>query len=541
MNKTISINLSGMLFNLEEAAFEKLSKYLSAIKASFHGADGRDEIIGDIESRIAELFQEKLKNRQVVLLLDVEEVISVMGQPEDYREEQPEAQAEPQASKQAEHQQSYDEYAGPKRLFRAPDEGMIGGVCVGLGHYFGIDPVWLRIAFLAAFFIAGGGILIYIILWIVLPKAESTAEKLQMRGEPVNISNIEKSIREEINRLQGKTGEFAQKARNSGSSATNFLNEFFESLLRLIRQIVAFMGKSLGIFFLGLGSVLLLVWLSIVLSGGYGINISTNDEVSNFSIQTFLSAFFSDPDHLKIFLTGLAMFTIAPIISLLLFGLRLITRKGLLSGWPATVNGTVFTIGLILMVVTAALMLTEFKSKGKIIEPVGIVQPMMSDTLEIKILQDALPQLKNQVDFDNWKFYLDEEEPPFMVGEADLEVRKSDNDQIRVQVTKQARGETKKSAITSASGINTFLKQENNVLWMNPYFTLKNGLKWRNQHAIFTLFVPEGKFVRFHPGTSEMFTDVPNIQNFEEEELEMEVWKMGKDGLECQSCVTEAQ
>jgi phage shock protein PspC (stress-responsive transcriptional regulator) len=222
----------------------------------------------------------------VVLLLDVEEVISVMGQPEDYREEQPEAQAEPQASKQAEHQQSYDEYAGPKRLFRAPDEGMIGGVCVGLGHYFGIDPVWLRIAFLAAFFIAGGGILIYIILWIVLPKAESTAEKLQMRGEPVNISNIEKSIREEINRLQGKTGEFAQKARNSGSSATNFLNEFFESLLAISFANLLLSWANLWAFSSLVWVVLLLVWLSIVLSGGYGINISTNDEVSNFSIQT---------------------------------------------------------------------------------------------------------------------------------------------------------------------------------------------------------------------------------------------------------------
>jgi phage shock protein PspC (stress-responsive transcriptional regulator) len=540
MNKTISINLSGMLFNLEEGAFNKLSNYLSAIKASFKNAEGRDEIIGDIESRIAELFHEKLKNRQVVLLQDVEEVITLMGQPEDYSEETQNDPSETQSNPQPEQQTNY-EYAGPRRLFRAPDEGMIGGVCVGLGHYFGIDPVWLRIAFLAAFFIAGGGILIYIILWIVLPKAESTAEKLQMRGEPVNISNIEKSIRDELNRIQGKTNEFTQKARNSGSTATNFLNEFFESLLRLIRQFVAFMGKSLGIFFLGLGGILLLVWLSVVLSGGYGVNISTNDEVSNFSINTFLDAFFTNPSHLKIFLIGLALFTITPILSLLLFGLRLITRKGLLSGWPSTVNGSLFTIGLIMMVVTAALILTEFKSKGKLIEPIGVIQPMLSDTLEIKILQDAKPQLKNQIDFDTWKFYLEEEEPPFILGEAGLDVRKSDNEQIRVQVTKQARGETKKIAILGASGINTYIKQEKNVLWLNPYFTLKSGMKWRNQQANFTLAIPEGKFVRFHPGTSEMFTDVPNIQNFEEEELEMEVWKMGKDALECQSCLTEAK
>lgn len=540
MNKTISINLSGMLFNLEEAAYDKLSRYLIAIKASFKDADSRDEIVGDIESRIAELFQEKLKHRQVVLLQDIEDVISIMGQPEDYNQEPDEAKQETKENPQTD-QQSNDMYTGPRRLFRAPDEGMVGGVCVGLGHYFGIDPVWLRIGFLAAFFLAGGGILVYIILWIVLPKAESTAEKLQMRGEPVNISNIEKSIRDEFNRLQSKTGAFSQKAKHSGSTATNFLNEFFESLLKIIKQIIAFMGKSFGIFLLMIGSLFLLAWLSVVLSGGYGINLSSNDELSNFSVTSFLGAFFSNPDHLKFFLIGLALFTITPIISILMFGLRLITRKGILSGWPAAVNGSVFTIGLILMVVTTALTLTEFKSKGKLIEPIGLVQPSMSDTLEIKLLQNPLPQLRNQVDFDHWKFYLEDGEPPFIVGKVGLSVLKSENDQVRIQVEKTAKGETKKSAIQTASGINTFVKQEGNVIWMNPYFTMKNGMKWRSQMANFSLFIPEGKYVRFHTGANEIFAEVPNIQNLDDEEIEMELWKMTKDGLDCQSCVTEPE
>ncbi len=540
MNKTISINLGGMHFNLEEAAYEKLSRYILTIKASFQDAESRDEIIGDIESRIAELFQEKLKNRQVVLLQDIDDVISIMGQPEDYNQEPGESKHENQANPQTD-QASNDLYTGPRRLYRAPDEGMVGGVCVGLGYYFGIDPVWLRIAFLAAFFLAGGGILIYIILWIAIPKAESTAEKLQMRGEPVNISNIEKNIRDEINRLQSKTGAFSKKAKHTGSAATNLLNEFFESLLKIIKQILAFMGKSFGIFLLIVGSLLLLAWLSVVLSGGYGINLSTDDEISNFSVTAFLGAFFNNPSHLKFFLIGLALFTITPIISIVILGLRLVTRKGLLSGWPAAVNGSIFTIGLILMVVTAALTLTEFKSKGKLIEPVGLVQPPVSDTLEIKILQNPLPQLKNQVDFDHWKFYLEDGEPPFIVGQVGLSVLKSENDQVDIQVSKTAKGETKKSAIQTASGINTFIKQEGNVIWMNPYFTLKNGMKWRNQVANFSLFIPEGKYVRFHPGTNEIFTEVPNIQNLDDEEIEMELWKMSKDGLDCQSCITETE
>ncbi|HPH83793.1 MAG TPA: PspC domain-containing protein, partial [Flavobacteriales bacterium] len=248
MNKTISINLSGMLFNLEEAAYERLHRYLQQIRKSFEGTDGQDEIVGDIESRIAELFAERLKNKQVILEQEVIDVIAIMGEPETYKDEE-----EAPTSGSNPGNQNYDAYQS-RRLFRDPDDAVLGGVCSGLGYYFGLDPVWLRLAFVIALFFAGSGPLLYIILWIVLPKANSTAEKLQMRGEQVNIENIERRIKEEAARFRERAEAFGEEARQGFKNANvhgrlgSFMEEFSAVFLGFFRRIILFMGRSFGVF-----------------------------------------------------------------------------------------------------------------------------------------------------------------------------------------------------------------------------------------------------------------------------------------------------
>ncbi|MEL0241427.1 MAG: PspC domain-containing protein, partial [Flavobacteriaceae bacterium] len=156
MKKTININLAGFVFYIDEDAYETLQKYLNNIRTYLGNTEGREEIIDDIESRIAELFSEKQK--QVITLIEVNEVIEVMGQPEDYMsEEEPE---EKMASQQSN-----------KRLYRDPDSTVLGGVCSGVGHYLNIDAVWIRLIFLAMVW-SGVSILFYFILWAIIPKAE---------------------------------------------------------------------------------------------------------------------------------------------------------------------------------------------------------------------------------------------------------------------------------------------------------------------------------------------------------------------------------
>lgn len=529
MNKTISINLCGMLFNLEENAYEMLSNYIAKIRNTFKETEGSDEIIGDIERRIAELFQEKLKIRQVILSTDVKEVIEILGEPEVYDE--PAGESINNENKQNNEQQ----FAGPKRLFRVPDEGMVGGVCAGLGYYFNVDQVWFRLAFVSAMIFAGSGVLLYIILMIVLPKAETTADKLQMKGEPVTISSIEKNIREEMSRLQKKSGNITDQAKSGAKAAGGALNEFINAIAKLAKTLLKVIGKSLGIFLIILGATFLLAWLIIVFSGGQ-TSINGTNFTGEFSFSAFAGMFFENQTHLQFFLIGLAMLTFAPILALILGGTRLISPTGFLSPWPATINGSLFIIGLFMSIISAALAISEYRSSGKIIEPLGFNSPSPSDTLMVALVQESAYNLKNYADFDEWKVYMNEDEP-FLTGTVSFDIRKSEGTQgARITVEKIARGNDKKSAIRTASEIVTYCKQDGNNIIVNPHFSLKNSAKWRAQQAKIVLHIPEGTNLSFAEGTRKIFGDIPNVQNLAGQELEQEIFRMGPEGLECISC-----
>ncbi|BAO74339.1 PspC domain-containing protein [Winogradskyella sp. PG-2] len=193
MNKTVNINLAGIFFHIDEDAYLKLSRYLEAIKRSFTDSQGRSEIISDIEARIAELFSERIQNeKQVVGVKLVDEVITIMGQPEDYIVDDEIFEDEPQPRQRQNSRPT-------KKLYRDTDNSYIGGVAAGLAHYFGIESIWIRLIWLLLAIGSGGTfILIYLIFWALVPEAKTTAEKLTMSGDAVNISNIEKKIKDGI-------------------------------------------------------------------------------------------------------------------------------------------------------------------------------------------------------------------------------------------------------------------------------------------------------------------------------------------------------
>lgn len=182
MNKTLTINIAGSVFHIDENAYQKLDQYLKAIKRSFPKEE-QDEIIHDIEIRIAELFSENITDEnQVVTLNDVDRVISIMGKPEDYILDE-----ETTTSNNTQYI-----YNTSKKLYRDGDRAMVGGVLAGLGHYFKIDTVWMRIIFMILVLFYGTGVLLYLILWIIVPEAKTTSQILEMQREPINISTIEK-------------------------------------------------------------------------------------------------------------------------------------------------------------------------------------------------------------------------------------------------------------------------------------------------------------------------------------------------------------
>ena len=193
MKKTITINLGGMVFNIDDDAYTVLKDYLNRVGKHYERDASASEILEDIESRMSELFRERMgSGREVITRTDVENVISIMGFPEDFVYES--GTEEPRQARRT----------TTRRVYRDPDSRVLGGVCGGLGAYFNIDPLVFRILFLVLFFGAGTGLILYIILWIVIPEAKTTAQKLEMRGEPVNVSNIGKKVREEFNNVKDK-------------------------------------------------------------------------------------------------------------------------------------------------------------------------------------------------------------------------------------------------------------------------------------------------------------------------------------------------
>lgn len=201
MKKTFTINLSGSIFHIEEDAYETLQKYLVTLKNHFGTTEEGKEITSDIEARIAEIFSGKSNcGKNVISLECVNEVIEIMGTPQSFAEE---AEEEPLTGQKKR----------KKRLYRDPEEKVLSGVCGGLAAYFNMDPVIIRIIFVVlAFVTTGAAVLAYLILWIAVPKAVTTAQRLEMRGEPVTVKNIEKFIKDEVDSVKESYKKFRNKA-----------------------------------------------------------------------------------------------------------------------------------------------------------------------------------------------------------------------------------------------------------------------------------------------------------------------------------------
>lgn len=185
MKKTVTVNLGGSVVTLEEDAYSILSGYMSRLERHFANDPGKQEIIDDIEHRMAELFRENGKDEKFVnTSQDVNRVIKTMGEPGEIGD------AEPNSTNKT---NTHYTMPGYKRLYRDSDNRILGGVCSGLGAYWNVDPILLRILFIFLFFGIGTGFLLYLILWIAIPKAVTLTEKMEMRGEPITAENIGKN------------------------------------------------------------------------------------------------------------------------------------------------------------------------------------------------------------------------------------------------------------------------------------------------------------------------------------------------------------
>ena len=233
MNKSFNVSLNGIVFNIEEDAYEKLSGYLESIKNHYNAEDGK-EILADIESNLAEKFSACLNSgKQVIILEDVAVAIKIMGTVDEFAGEKKPAEDK------AEELSEDKEGKLSRRLYRNPGDMVIAGVCSGLAAYFGVDPVYIRLLFVVLIFLNGFGLLAYLIFWLVMPVAETNVQKLEMRGRPVNLKKLEQVVKE-------KAAQVTQEGKNAYKNNQRWITRILSFPIDVIRQVMLFLKKILS-------------------------------------------------------------------------------------------------------------------------------------------------------------------------------------------------------------------------------------------------------------------------------------------------------
>ena len=519
MKKTIRINLNGIIFNIDDDAYEKLKAYLDTISRHFSNKQESKEIITDIEARVAELFQERISaDSQVVTLPIVNEVINIMGNPEDIADT-----GEAGESKQDFHQN----YSRSKRLYRDPENSVIGGVCGGLSAYFAVDPVIFRLLFVIFFFAGGASILVYIILWIVLPQALTAAQKLEMRGEKVNVNNLEKKIREEYDNVKDNVKENVSKAKesetykNARSGASNFFEVLGKILLVFIKVILIIVGASLLIA--GIGVLIGLITLPF--AGLHFFPFESYD----FSLGDVLAPFAS-PGMLSLLVIAVSLLVLIPIGAMLYALVRLIFNiksKSTGLGIAALVIWLVCLFGIITIV---AIESSNYADHGR----KTLSQELMveSDTLYVKINKEQEDRLDDQhfIDLDDWFYLLDDEEA--LYGKIEIDVERSSSDEFLLEIEKESKGRSRERARENAANIDYGFRTYGNTLVLDPYYSVGTDNNWRFPRVETTLRVPEGKVVVLDRETRNYLDGIRNLSHLSDWNMAGKSWLMTEDGLE---------
>jgi len=535
MNKTININLGGIFFHIDELAYQKLKLYLDAIRRSLSDdSQGRDEILNDIEHRIGELLSERIKDeRQVVNENDIDEITKVMGKPEDYLVDEEIFEDEP----------TYKSRSSSKKLYRDGDDKFLGGVSSGIGHYLGVDPLWIRILWVilvvAGF---GAGIPIYILLWILIPEAVTTAEKLQMRGEAVNISNIEKKIREEFNdvtdRVKDGVNDVTEKVKNSdfkknvSGKAKSGLDEIIEVLTKVILTIFKIFGKFIGALIIFIASITLIGLIIGAFSWGSFEMLGFSDDFVHYPPFFFDSVL---PAWLLIIFTFVAISI--PFVVLFMLGLKILssnvksfsatTKLSLLGFWIIALLGLGF----------AGINFATQTAYDGVFNQTEELPFVANDTLKIKMIGDE--NLSNRTELRRGYGYetvYDNDIQKLYSSRINVDVKTTEKANAYVKIRKESTGKSRLKANNDAKSIEYQFNLTNKDLLLNGYFLSDFKNKFKDQLIDITVFLPVNSIVYLDASTRSFLDDVDNIQNIYDRNMPKHYYKMTENGLECLDC-----
>jgi phage shock protein PspC (stress-responsive transcriptional regulator) len=591
MKKIININLSGRVIPIEDSAYEKLQAYIESLRRYFVKEEGRDEIINDIESRIAELMSEKVhKGSPAITDEDINEIIASMGRPEDFDEE---AADTADSSKQSTGQAfSNTERRTKRRLYRDSGDKFIGGVCSGIANYLNTDPAIVRILFaivtfggfglgfliyillwmvlptkdlenysgkrlyrnpedrvvggvaggLAAYFnmrtstirlifaapivlsilistidgiswqhnfdffpnivfgsLSGTFILAYVILWMVLPEARSTYEKMEMRGEKVDVNSIRQNVKEGMEnvkeKVKGWSGEVKESAQNFSNKAKEFANTRGKAFAQEVSETARRGGHGLGhaigvlfkVFFLFIAGTIafaLFVALIALIFGG----------VAWWPVNNFLWT----SNWQQAYAWGTLIFFLGvPLIGFIIWVIRRIIRVRSRNSYLGWTFGSLWVIGWVAGSLFAASIARDFREYEHADTVVTVNQPPKNKM----IIAVSQPELENTGSF-GW---IDNDGQKGWVLSADtlkmstvrFSVNASKDSSYYVTIKKYSYGKTQEEAIRRAEKIQYSVYSRDSVLDLSNGYTVDKDSKFRGQQVEIEILVPIGKKIRF--------------------------------------------
>ncbi|PWK17275.1 PspC domain-containing protein [Xanthomarina spongicola] len=541
MNKTVNINLAGIFFHIDEDAYLKLQRYLEAIKRSFTDSQGRSEIIADIEARIAELFSERVKHeKQVIGNKEVDEVITIMGQPEDYLVDDEIFEDEPKTYQSRPSGRA-------KKLFRDTDNSYIGGVCSGLGHYLGIDTLWVRLLWILLALGSGGTfIFIYLLFWILVPEAVSTADKLTMTGEPVNISNIEKKIKDGFENVTDTISEKAKNVSDSVSDAAKNVDfqkqgnrlkstskSFFETIGDIIMFFLKVFAKFIGIMLIIVGAATLIG----LIIGFFTVGATDLIHVPGFD---FIDA--ANAANTPIWLVSLLMlFAIGiPFFFVFYLGLKILINNLKSIGNIAKFSLLgIWFIAIISLIVIGVKQASEhaFDASVNNKETLNITA---NDTLRVKMASnDAYKNNAYRSGNSVRLVYNDNDEKIIYSSDIRLIVRSTKDSLAYLKIEKSAEGSSYQQAKERAKNINYNYALIGNELLLDAFLTTAYENKFSDQEVELILYLPEGTTLYADDNTYSFHRNSSYHDDILDNGMEEHYLKIMQNEIKCLDCPDE--
>jgi phage shock protein PspC (stress-responsive transcriptional regulator) len=345
MKETVKVNLGQRLFDLDIDAYAALKKYLDSLKQYFKKSpDDADEILQDIEQRMADVLQEKSGNsKQIVTLANINDIINMMGTAEEFDSDS-DIEKEGAIPKNDEKEAFSGSYNKTHRhLYRDTENNIFGGVCAGMAAYFDIDLVWIRLIWVVLFFLKGIGLLAYIILWIVVPAARTTSQKLEMNGIPVTVENIKQAVKSELRKVKDNMNRFHR------SETYQRAQSGFEELLHLLGRVVLTFLKVFLVF-VGIAMAFLGVALifGVITISSFGIHQLYIPEIPFlYYIQPYLT-------NTLLFILALSIVILVPVCSILAGLIRIIFNIKWREHFLSAIAWLIWIFALIFLIVTLA-------------------------------------------------------------------------------------------------------------------------------------------------------------------------------------------